>query len=131
VSRRKRKSAALETARLRRTGLNSITKPIDFGANTTKEAFEAKLTAFENRLNAYNQRLAELDNEQNNIDDAERELVQWNRRILSAGEASFGSDSSEYELLGGTRTSDRKRPTRRPPASFTSGAPTSAGVPTA
>jgi len=130
MARLKRKSVALETARSRRTGLNSITKPIDFGANTTKEAFLAKITAFEARLNAYNQKVAELDDEQNNIDDDERELIQWNKRILSAGEASFGSDSSEYELLGGTRTSDRKRPTRRVPASVLSGTPTSAGGPT-
>jgi len=131
MARLKRKSVALETARSRRTGLNSITKPIDFGANTTKEAFLAKITAFEARLNAYNQKVAELDDEQNNIDADERDLSQWNKRILSAGEASFGSDSSEYELLGGTRTSDRKRPTRRTPASVPSGTPTSAGSPTA
>lgn len=115
MARLKRKSAVLETARKRLTGLNAITKPIDFGANTTKAAFEAKTTAFENRLNGYNQKSAELDDEQNGIDEDERELAQWNKRILSAGEASFGSDSSEYELLGGTRTSERKRPARKPP----------------
>lgn len=130
MARAKRKSAVLETARVRRTGLNSISKPIDFGANTTKTAFEAKMTAFEARLDAYNQKVAELDDEQNGIDADERELSQWNKRILSAGEASFGSDSSEYELLGGTRTSERKRPTRKP-ASGSSGTPTPAGGPTA
>jgi hypothetical protein len=123
MARLKRKSAVLETARLRRTGLNSITKPIDFGANTTKEAFLAKVAAFEARLNAYNQKVSELDDEQNGIDEDERELSQWNKRILSAGEASFGSDSSEYELLGGTRTSERKRPARKS-GSGTSGNPT-------
>ncbi len=126
MARAKRKSAVLETARTRRTGLNSITKPIDFGANTTKEAFLAKITAFEARLNAYNQKVAELDDEQNGIDADERDLAQWNKRILSAGEASFGSDSSEYELLGGTRTSERKRPTRKG-GSDSSGTPTSGG----
>jgi hypothetical protein len=113
MARLKRKSVVLETARKRLTGLNAITKPIDFGAALTKQAFEAKTTAFENRLNGYNQKSAELDDEQNGIDADERELADWNKRILSAGEASFGSDSSEYELLGGTRTSERKRPTRK------------------
>ena len=65
------------------------------------------------RGSAYNQKVAKLDDEQNGIDDDEGDLAQWNKRILSAGEASFGSDSSEYELLGGTRTSERKRPARK------------------
>jgi len=126
MARLKRKSTVLETARERLTGLNAITKPIDFGANTTKAAFEAKVTSFETRLNAYNQKVSELDDEQNGIDADERELSQWNKRILAAGEASFGTDSSEYELLGGTRTSDRKRPTRKGGSgtSGTSGNPT-------
>lgn len=127
MARAKRKSAVLETARTRRTGLNSITKPIDFGANTTKAAYDGIITAFETRLNAYNQKVAELDDEQNGIDEDERELAQWNKRILSAGEASFGSDSSEYELLGGTRTSERKRPARKGGSGSTSGTPTSGG----
>lgn len=113
MARLKRKSAVLETAKKRLTGLNAITKPIDFGANTTKAEFATKTSGFEARLNAYNQKVAELDDEQNGIDGDERDLSQWNKRILSAGEASFGTDSSEYELLGGTRTSERKRPTRK------------------
>jgi hypothetical protein len=104
-------------------GRNAITKPIDFGANLTKAEFQAKATAFEARLTAYNLKSAELDDEQNGIDEDERELAQYNKRILSAGEASFGSDSSEYELLGGTRTSERKRPARKS-GSGTSGNPT-------
>lgn len=113
MARLKRKSAALETAKKRLTGLDAITKPIDFGANLTKAEYTTKTNAFEARLSAYNRKVAELDDEQNGIDVDERELAQWNKRILSAGEASFGSDSSEYELLGGTRTSERKRPTRK------------------
>jgi hypothetical protein len=31
--------------------------------------------------------------------------------LLSAGEGQYGADSSEYEALGGTRTSDRKKRT--------------------
>ncbi len=95
MARLKRKSAVLETAKKRLTGLNAITKPIDLGANLTKAEFTTKTNAFEARLNAYNQKVAELDDEQNGTDEDERELSQWNKRIRSAGEASFGSDSSE------------------------------------
>ena len=43
----------------------------------------------------------------------ESELNDWNRRVLSAVEAQFGPDSSEYEMVGGTRKSERKKPTKQ------------------
>lgn len=36
-----------------------------------------------------------------------------NARLLSMIAARFGTDSSEYEICGGTRTSERKKPTRK------------------
>jgi len=41
-------------------------------------------------------------------------LRDLNRRILSAVEAQYGPDSSEYEQVGGTRQSERKQSTRKP-----------------
>ena len=43
----------------------------------------------------------------------ESELNDWNRRVLSAVEAQFGPDSSEYEMVGGTRKSERKKPSKK------------------
>ena len=64
------------------------------------------------------------DQLQNEFQAEEAELNEMNRRFLSAGEAHYGPDSSEYEMLGGTRKSERKRPKRKggtggttPPAS--------------
>ena len=42
-----------------------------------------------------------------------------NKRVLSAVEAHFGPDSSEYEAVGGTRLSERKRPTPKAPGGGT------------
>ena len=36
-----------------------------------------------------------------------------NQRILAAVKAQFGPDSSEFELVGGVRRSDRKKPVRK------------------
>jgi hypothetical protein len=38
-----------------------------------------------------------------------------NARMLSASEAHYGPDSSQYELAGGTRQSERKRPKPKQP----------------
>jgi hypothetical protein len=58
-----------------------------------------------------------MDDSSNRYDAQENLMADWNRRVLSAVEAQFGPDSSEYEMVGGTRKSERKRPTRKGGAS--------------
>jgi len=113
LARLKKKSLILETARQRLANLKAITSEVNFGPALTAAGYEAKITSVADKLDAYNQMLAALDDKLNELDAEEAELNNWNRRILAAGEASFGPDSSEYEMLGGTRTSDRKKPTRK------------------
>jgi hypothetical protein len=113
----------LETARKRLSGLKSITPAADLGSQLTIPIYEGKITAFSGKLDAYNQALAALDDLLNDLESAERDLNEFNRRYLSATEAHYGPDSSEYEMVGGTRKSERKRPIRKgggsstPPAS--------------
>ena len=109
MARRRRTSDVLETARQRLAGLKSINPAPDFGAALTLVAHETKASAFDTSLDTYNQHLAALDDEQNTIDAQEQDLRDWNRRLLSATEAHYGPDSSEYEVAGGTRKSERKK----------------------
>ena len=115
MARLRRTSSVLETARQRLAGLKSISPAPNFGPGLTVEGYEAKANSVDTRLNGYNQKVAALDDEQNALDGEEAELQDLNRRALSAVEAQFGPDSSEYEMVGGTRTSERKRPTRKGP----------------
>ena len=113
MARTKRTSRVLETARQRLAGLRSITPVPVFGPGITLASYEADVNAFDTRLETYHERLSSLDELQNELDDSENDLREKNRRILSAIEANYGPDSSEYEQVGGTRTSDRKRPASR------------------
>jgi DNA repair ATPase RecN len=113
MARLKRTSAVLDVARKRLSGLKGITPKANLGANLTDTIYEAKIDAVSARLDAYNQKLAELDQDQNDLQKEEAELNELNRRFLSAGEAVYGPDSSEYEMLGGTRKSERKKPTKK------------------
>jgi hypothetical protein len=61
MARRKRKSAALETARRRLAGLNSIDPEPNFGPQLTKVILKGKADALEARLAGYNQMLSEAD----------------------------------------------------------------------
>ena len=112
MARARRTSSILETARQRLNGLNSITPTPNLGPNLTPASFDAAVTGFTTRLNTYNEHVAALDDEQNQLEEAEVSLRDLNRRILSAVEAQYGPDSSEYEQVGGTRQSERKRTTR-------------------
>ena len=47
-------------------------------------------------------------------DDAARALSLLNTRARSVVRGNFGPDSSEYDQAGGTRSSERKHPTRKP-----------------
>ncbi len=116
MARAKRSSSILETARQRLAGLKSITPAPDFGPGLSLLTYEQKSTALAARLDGYNQKLAALDDEQNNLERDEKELHDLNKRVLSATEAQYGPDSSQYELAGGTRLSERKRPSKKTPA---------------
>jgi hypothetical protein len=50
---------------------------------------------------------------QNEIEGGEGALNEKNRRMLAATGANYGPDSSEYEAVGGTRKSERKRSSRK------------------
>ena len=113
MSRLRRKSAVLEAARKRLAGLKSFSSAPNFGPELTVPAYEAKINSTDGKLAAYNQGLATVDQLLNEFQSEEAELNDMNRRFLSAGEAHYGPDSSEYEMLGGTRKSERKRPTRK------------------
>lgn len=110
MARAKRTSSVLETARQRLAGLKSITPLPDFGPSLTLPGYEADITAVSGKLDEYNEKLSAPDQQQNDLETLEAGLREKNTRMLSAAEAQFGPDSSEYERAGGTRRSDRKRP---------------------
>jgi len=114
MARQKRTSAVLEMARQRLAGLKSINPEPDLGPTLTMAMIEARTNGFGTQLDTYNQHVATLDDEQNGVDRAEDSLEDVMSRVLSAVRAQFGPDSSEYEAVGGTRTSERRRRTAGP-----------------
>lgn len=120
MSRRKRTSPVLEAARQRLAGLNSINPPPDFGPSLKLSDFAAQINDFTSQLDHYNQMGSTMDELKNHLDDKEELLRESSRRFLSATEAHYGPDSSQYQQAGGTRESDRKRSVRKPREKATS-----------
>jgi len=108
-----RKSKILATARERLAGLNQMTIPPNSGLATIKQAYEAEINGYSNDEDSYNADSLALAAKQNALNTRELGLRVWNSRILSLVEGQFGSDSTEYELAGGTRRSERKKRARK------------------
>jgi hypothetical protein len=114
MARKRRTSAVLETTRQRLAGLKKINPAPDFGGNLNATGGEAVITDFTGELDSYNQNVAALDEQQNRVDAKEDTANDWNKRMLAAVGARYGTDSSEYEMVGGTRLSERKQRPRGP-----------------
>jgi hypothetical protein len=56
---------------------------------------------------------AQLTNLRNQRDALYTELWDKVKRVRNGVKANYGDNSSEYEMIGGTRTSERKSPTRK------------------
>jgi hypothetical protein len=67
----------------------------------------------QSQIAALEMQLADLRNKRD-----ERLTQMWDalKRVRATVKGVYGDDSSEYELVGGTRLSDRRRPVRRPQA---------------
>lgn len=115
MARSKRTSTILESARQRLAGMKSITPLPDFGANLKLADYEADINALSGKLDSHNGLLSDVDQSQNELEVIEKSLGDKNVRMLAATKAQYGPDSSEYEQVGGTRRSDRKRPAARKP----------------
>jgi hypothetical protein len=107
-------SQTLEKARHILAGLKQITPKPEFGPELTEAQFEAEINGFTHDLEAFNSGLAEVDDQQNRLDDREQRLSDFSQRIQAAVKALYGPDSSEVEVIGGVRRSDRKRRTPKP-----------------
>ncbi|HEX8137082.1 MAG TPA: hypothetical protein VF544_05785 [Pyrinomonadaceae bacterium] len=116
MARAKRTSTVLNVARIRLSGLKSITPAPDFGSNLQVSDYEQEINDFSAKVDRYNGMLSALDDLQNEIDSDENNLREKSKRMLAAAEARYGSDSSEYEQAGGTRRSERKRSSKKTPA---------------
>src|SRR5215831_10277317 len=114
MARPKRKSEVLEIARRRLAGIQQINPKPEFAPTVAIEAYAAEIDGFIADQNAYNGDLAALDERGNLLDAREQRLADFSQRILAAVKAHFGPDSNEFELAGGVRRSDRKKPVRTP-----------------
>jgi hypothetical protein len=110
---RKRKiSPEVAKASKRRDSIRSIEQDFDLGNGLTEAAYTASIDNVITRTQTYNTQLSVLDGMLTDLEKAEKDLRALTVRMLTGVGSKHGYDSVEYEKAGGTRKSDRKRPTR-------------------
>jgi hypothetical protein len=110
---RKTTSAAITDAEQKIAGMKSIDDKLDLGNNVSVTQGETLLDETRTALENYNASLAVSDGLLNTFNEKERTLRAFSKKILPAGGLKYGTDSVEYEKLGGVRDSERKKPVRK------------------
>jgi hypothetical protein len=110
---RKRSSTTLDNAEQRANSLETINPALDLGTGLSLVKFKQLIADGRAKLNAYNQTLTLADHQGNDVDAAEKVARDYSGRMLAGIAAMHGKDSNEYEAAGGTRESERKRPTSK------------------
>ena len=115
---KRRSSQILSDAQTRAANLKSIAPALDLGSGLTLAAYSAKIAAAQNVLDSYNVQLAKADALGNDFKAVEKELRFLSSRMLAGVGVKYGKDSNQYEMAGGTRSSEikRKKKPEEPPA---------------
>ena len=103
-------SSAQNQAKVRLSGMKSIEETLDLGDGISVASLDTLSKQADAKLAAYNQKLSEADTLANELDDLDKALKTFSSRVLSKAAGKYGRDSSEYEAVGGVRTSERKKP---------------------
>lgn len=106
---------AFEKAKTRLASVLSIDNALDLGNEVTADKYEVEVTKFNEALKAYNTALSTIDDLYNECIAQETVLKEWNERVLNGVAFKYGKDSSQYEMAGGTRKSERKKPSPKKP----------------
>ena len=113
MARLKRSSKVLDKAERRLAALKSISSTLDLGNGRSLEAYVQAIESGRRRLEFYNTTLSTVDAAGTAVAEFEKSLSEMSEDMLLAVAAKFGKDSPEYEMAGGVRRSERKRPARR------------------
>jgi hypothetical protein len=113
MARQKRSSKVLGKAERRLAAIKCISSSLDLGNGQTVEKYEQAIDIGRRRLEFYNTTLSAADAAATAVAEFEKTLSELSEDMLIAVAAKFGKDSPEYEMAGGVRRSERKRPTRK------------------
>jgi SepF-like predicted cell division protein (DUF552 family) len=102
----------LEQAQSVFDAINQIDSDMTIGTVTTV-TLSADITQATQLVSQMNALEAQLTDMRNQRDALHTELWDKLKRVRNGVKANYGDDSSQYEMVGGTRRSERKAPVRK------------------
>ena len=103
----------LEKGTTRLAAVKSIDAALDLGNNITVANYETQVDLFRNKLATYTTALSTIDDLYNDCIAQETVLKDWNERVLTGVATKFGKNSSQYEMAGGVKKSERKKTVKK------------------
>lgn len=105
----------LQAGKIRLAKVKSV--EADFKANdeVSVAKLETEVSEAQSILDDYNQTLASLDGKNNQYNLQIKKIKDLSERLLESVGVKYGKDSDEYEMAGGTRKSERKKPKKKTP----------------
>ena len=113
MARKKRSSRVLERAQRRLDGIQSVDYKLDAGGGFTAPGYLRMISQLRSEISEYNTALSNVDSLTNRVIETEKALAEYSERMLLGVASTYGKNSHEYEMAGGVKKSDRKRPTRK------------------
>lgn len=103
----------LERGTTRLAGIKSIDPALDLNNGLTVLNYETEVGKLVTSLGIYNTALSTVDDLYNNCIAQIAVIRDWNERMLNAIAGKYGKNSSEYEMAGGVKKSERKKPSKK------------------
>jgi len=111
----RRTSQVIVAAQERSTNLKAIAPNFNLSEELSVVNLDSLIERTQASLEAYNTLLAQADAAGNNLGNDEKELRELSARMLAGVGAHYGKDSNEYEMAGGTRSSEINYHPHTPP----------------
>jgi hypothetical protein len=104
----------LEKGITRLASVKSIDPELDLGNGINVPNYGEQVTLLADLVSRYNTTLSTLDDMYNEFAAQNLAVRDWNERILTGVATKYGKNSSQYEMAGGTKKSERKKPIAKP-----------------
>ena len=104
----------LEKGTTRLAAVKSIDVALDLGNGITVPNYETQITALQTKLAKYNTALSTIDDLYNDCIVQIDVIRDWNERVLTGVATKYGKNSSQYEMAGGVKKNERKKPVSKP-----------------
>jgi hypothetical protein len=115
MARKAKTDREMQPGRIRLSKVKSVEADFKATDDVSVAKLEAALGEAQTVLDDYNQMLSSLDGKSNQYAQLIKIINDLSERLLEGVGLKYGKDSNEYEMAGGTRKSERKRPKPKTP----------------